>query len=159
MVPVRLTAEEADDCDAVAAQQAHGARRAGRRDAWGVGLEQSLHGHRVGARGERAFAKWAGLPWEPSYVPQGTGPDVGPYEIKTASVGANSYRDTLTIPAARLVRARVYVAVRAWTRHDHDLVGWITGAEVQDLWPAQERFGRWEHVIPYGVLHELEDLP
>lgn len=156
MVPVRLTAAEADHCDAVAERQARGARYAGRRDAWGVGLDQSLRGHRIGNRGEHAFANWRGVPWVPSFQPQGTAPDVGKYEVKTAS----SHRELLTIPTTRFRRERLYVAVRAWNRYDHDVVGWCTGAFAQDRFPAtQQQRGPWAHVVPYGVLHPMETLP
>ena len=162
MIPVRLTPVEADTADAVAERQARGARRDGRRDAWGVALDRSLHGHRVGNRGELAFSKWSGIPWKPSYVPQGTAPDVGKYEVKTASLLAPSYDDALRIPTYRFRRDRIYVAVRAWSRYDHDVVGWITGAIAQDYYPpADARFPgqRQAHRIPYGDLGELDVMP
>jgi hypothetical protein len=59
MVAVMLTAEEADEADDAAARIVTRANRAKRRDAWGeVARERQLQSHKVGARGERAFAKW-----------------------------------------------------------------------------------------------------
>jgi hypothetical protein len=88
-------------------------------------------------------------------------PDVGKYEVKTQAMLSPYYDDTLPVPAARVVRERIYVAVRAWSRYEYDVVGWCTGAFAQDYWPPVSPRPGWplRHVIPYGVLGTLDVLP
>lgn len=157
-ISVQLTTQEADHADDVARRILAGAKRNRWRDARG---ESFLRNNEVGARGELAAANWWAVPWEPTYTPQGHVPDVGPFDVKTASALAPSYQDRLTITARRLHRDDVYLAVTAWSRTDHVLVGWCTGADVQDHYDVVQPWPNWApaYHVPYGDLLRLDHLP
>lgn len=156
---VQLTRQEADHADDVGARIAANARRHGWRDRWSDA--NSRRSHQLGARGELAVAKAFGLDWSPSFAPQGTRPDVGPYEVKTASMLATSYDDTLMVPAARCDPDQLFVAVRAWNRLDHDVVGWCCGADVLTYYEPVRPRPTWSlrYYVPYGDLRTLDTLP
>lgn len=116
----------------------------------------TLRAHQVGNCGEAAFAQWRELPWSPSFIPQGKGPDVAHYEVKTAAHPQAAY---LIVPARQLLLRRVYVAVHQVSALDYDLHGWCRGYHVQ-TYPPVKRYG-WEpsHWVPFTHLAAMDTLP
>lgn len=159
MIRVRLDDDDIAHALAVAAQQTTNVHRRRWRDTYDDA--STARARRIGNLGELAVARAFGLQWHPSYVPQGNEPDVGVYEVKTASMLSTGYDDCLRIPAHRCVPHRYYVAVRQWNDSVHDVVGWCTGQDAHDWYPAVQEYPRRPpvHVIPYGDLRELETLP
>lgn len=79
--------------------------------------------HVIGALGECAFAKAYGIPWDGDDA-FGEVPDVAGCEIRTRKAPYCDLSFRSTDPADRR-----YVLVQHLTRHDYDIVGWLTAAE------------------------------
>jgi hypothetical protein len=151
-IRVRLTEKEQRE----AAQNGHDRQGqsigAGLKDRYGASPEDGLGLHLLGALGERAAAKGLGIPWMPT-VNTFKKPDVGPYQVRTAS---RHYYDL------RLHKRDADDEIFLLVTEQHGvyiLQGWLWGREgKQQRYMKEYVRGRPAYFVPRRDLHRC-DLP
>jgi hypothetical protein len=81
--PVELTSEELEWAYHIGELRNEEAKRRGLKDKHGLSAEDALRVHQVGAAGEAAFAKFAGVDWDASVNTFKKKADVAGFEIRT----------------------------------------------------------------------------
>ena len=159
MISVELTEEQSAEASDVGMRRGRLADKRGWKDRGGFQANEGLVSHRLGARGECAFAVWAGLPWNGFVLnPHQLPGDVAHYEIRTTPLPHGRLVIMPTDVETKATRPFVLALANAYDRFT--LAGWYLPADGmnQQWWRDYPgRSGRW--FVPRSELHTMESLP
>jgi hypothetical protein len=125
----------------------------------GEDIAKQVFTHWIGAQGELAFAKWAGLDW-PGTVDVGSAPDIEPnWQIRTSR-----YLDVSLIVTPRDKSHERFVLVLADVSKRvtvFQIVGWVYGWEGKKFpkEPWNRNRSSLIHRVPRSRLHTSFDVP
>lgn len=109
----------------------------------------------LGCAGEIAFAKAAGVYWEPTNKTFSR-PDVGQFEIKTVRKKQEGFSPSL--PVELETNDEQLVALVYGEYPSFRIIGWISGRDAKKI-PAEKKLYRPTHWVPENALRSFDLLP